>query len=64
MGVVTAEVVDSWESCLGDLFAQVAGRFAPVETRLHVAHLAHEDAVLIADETGFLKKGRDRKSVV
>src|SRR4029077_6119188 len=23
-----------------------------------LAHLAHEDAVLVADETGFLKKGR------
>jgi SRSO17 transposase len=31
--VVTAEVVDSWESNLADLFAQFAGRFARVETR-------------------------------
>jgi SRSO17 transposase len=110
--VVTVEVVESWESVLGDLFAQFAGRFARVETRRRafgyvrgllsplerkngwtlaeqagdrspnglqamlqspcwdpdevrddvrdwaVAQLADEDAVLVVDETGFLKKGR------
>jgi SRSO17 transposase len=112
LGVVTVEVVGSWESNLVDLFAQFAGRFSRVETRRRafgyvrgllsplerkngwtlaeqagdrspnglqamlqspcwdpdevrddvrdwaVAHLVHEDAVLVADETGFLKKGR------
>jgi SRSO17 transposase len=110
--VVTVEVVESWESYLGDLFAQFAGRFSRVEPRRRafayvrgllsplerkngwtlaeqagdrspnglqamlqspcwdpdavrddvrdwaVGYLAHADAVLVADETGFLKKGK------
>jgi hypothetical protein len=60
--VTTADDLQVWVAGLDALFARVAARFGRAEPRRQarayvVENLGHRDAVLIVDETGFLKKG-------